>query len=141
MVTGVEAAGLALAVFPILIQGLKAYLDGVQSLRSVKNWKRVLNELIRELDVECLCFENVCGKLLEGMISPGDAKDPMNGDTWDDPELQSKLQERLGPQPTERFTELVKELLQLLENLKTELGIQDKVCDLKPLATELCTQC
>jgi len=80
-----------------------------------------------------ICFENICGKLLEGMISSGDAKDPMNGDTWDDPELQRKLQERLGSQTTERFTELVKELLQLLENLKKELGIQDEVCGSGPL--------
>jgi len=133
MVTGVEAAGLTLAVFPLLIQGLKAYQEGVQSFWSLRNWKRVLSEIIRELDVECICFENICGKLLEGMISSGDAKDPMNGDTWDDPELQRKLQERLGSQTTERFTELVKELLQLLENLKKELGIQDEVCGSGPL--------
>jgi len=52
MVTGVEAAGLTLAVFPLLIRGLKAYHEEAQSFWSLRNWKRVLSEIIRELDVE-----------------------------------------------------------------------------------------
>jgi hypothetical protein len=128
MVTGIEAAGLALAVFPLLLEGLNVYMDGVQRVRDLRNWKRILHRLIRELKVECYCFEDICGKLLEGT---GDAKELMKGNAWDDHQVQRKLRERMGPDVAKTFTELVKELLELLENLKEELGISDEVCGSK----------
>lgn len=127
MVTGIEAAGLALAVFPLILKGLKVYLDGAQMIQDLAGWRSVLKRLVRELDVECICFEDVCSKLLEGIASSRDATEPMNGNAWDDPDLQRKLRERLGSEATARFTELMKELHQLLKELRDELGIHDEV--------------
>jgi len=131
MATGIEAAGLALAVFPLLLKGLSVYVDGVLKFRDLRDWNSVLGRLVRELKVESYVFENVCGQLLEGMVSPGDPKEPMKENPWDDHEIQRKLRERMGPEVAETFTELVKELLELLENLRKELGIDAVVYDQK----------
>ena len=128
MVTGIEAAGLALAVFPLIVQGLGIYLKGVRKIKDLRDSTDILNRLIRHLKVECLCFEEVCAQLLEGMVSARDMTQLMSGNAWMDPKLQVLFQQRMGDEASELFTELVEELHESLKNLRDDLGIQSEVC-------------
>ncbi|KAF8536958.1 hypothetical protein BDD12DRAFT_258064 [Trichophaea hybrida] len=125
MLTGVEAAGLALAIFPIVVQGVGFYVDGARKVKDLKDHKRVLNRLARDLKVECFCFEEVCARLLEGMVSAGETTLLLKGDGWGDTGFQNRLQERLGPEAAETFTELAEELFSSLQQLKEDLGLGD----------------
>ena len=44
MVTGVETAGLVLAIFPLVVKGIKSWVEGVETLKS---WRRARLELKR----------------------------------------------------------------------------------------------
>lgn len=129
MPTGIEAAGLALAVFPIVVQGVGFYVDGARKVKDLKDHRRVLKRLARDLKVECFCFEEVCVRLLEGMVSAGEATLLLKGDGWGDIEFQVKLRERLGQEAAETFTELTEELFSSLKLLEDDLGFNDvNVC-------------
>src|SRR6266480_4445731 len=68
MITGVEAAGLVLAILPLLISGLDHYREG---LIPIKDWLRYRSEvkcLIRNLNVEQVRFRIICEKLLSGIV-------------------------------------------------------------------------
>jgi hypothetical protein len=130
MATGFEAAGLALAIFPLVVQCIGFYIDGARKIKDIKDYEIVLKRLARDLRVECGCFEAACDQLLEGLASPGQVTLLMKGMGWDDVDLKECLRECLGPDRADTFTELVEELLMSIEKLKKDLGIKDnRVCD------------
>ncbi|KAF8537487.1 hypothetical protein BDD12DRAFT_222071 [Trichophaea hybrida] len=51
MVTGVETTGLALAIFPILVQSIGFYLEGSRTIKDWWNYKGVLSRLVRQLEM------------------------------------------------------------------------------------------
>ncbi|KAF8534716.1 hypothetical protein BDD12DRAFT_895321 [Trichophaea hybrida] len=63
-----EVAGLALAIFPLVVKGLGVYLDATQKIKDVKDYKKVLRPLVRQLEMEKCKFVNTCEILLEGMV-------------------------------------------------------------------------
>jgi len=73
-----EAAGLALAVFSLLVKGLGVYLDGARKIKDLRDSEAILIRLVRDLNVECLCFEESCTRFLEGMLSPSEVNRLMN---------------------------------------------------------------
>jgi hypothetical protein len=109
MVTGIETAGLALAAFPILVQGLDFYNSGIRRTTELKNYRRVLKRLVRELKMERCKFGNTCENLLDGMpsISAEETKMLIEGRGWGDAKFQDKLEKHLGPRSAAAFIEAV----------------------------------
>lgn len=58
MVTGVEAAGLALGIFPLVIEGIDSYIDFAKKVKQMKHHKRTLEQFRRELKMEKGKFKN-----------------------------------------------------------------------------------
>ncbi|KAF8244015.1 hypothetical protein K440DRAFT_636555 [Wilcoxina mikolae CBS 423.85] len=125
MVTGVETAGLVLAAFPILIQFLDFYNGGVQKATELRNYRRVLKRLVRELKMEKCKFGNTCENLLDGMpsVSAEEAKSLIEGKGWEDAEFQAKLEKHLGPRSAGAFTEAVEAMNLSLEGLSEKIGL------------------
>jgi hypothetical protein len=111
-----EAAGVALAVFPLVIKGLRFYVD---------LWHRKLGmrSLVRELKVENVLFQNTCTNVLAGIFPPSEVTKLMGGDGWDEDFVQH-LQECWGKQNAEVFIEAVKEMTVTLEELRRKLGLE-----------------
>ncbi|KAF8248393.1 hypothetical protein K440DRAFT_626275 [Wilcoxina mikolae CBS 423.85] len=125
MVTGVEAAGLALAIFPLVVNGFGCYLDGIRKIKEAKNYRGVLKRLIRNLEMEKITFENTCEFFLEGMVSAKEMEDLVIGVGWDRPEFQIILQGRLRANEAEAFAAAVAALTEYLQELVKDLGLDE----------------
>ena len=59
MVTGIEAAGLALGLFPLVIEGVKFYISFAQKFREAKHYKHTLDQFRRDLKMEGSKLKNI----------------------------------------------------------------------------------
>lgn len=123
MVTGVEAAGLALAVFPLVIEGMKTYASGARSIKDMMEYEGILKQYSREIKMEKVQFENTCYQLLEDMLSTEEStfhelmSDPKHA-KWREEELHSALSNRLRTtESVALFEDAVEELSSILNEL------------------------
>lgn len=131
MVTGVEAAGLVLAILPLLISGLQQYQQG---LIPIKDWLRYRSEvksLIRNLNIEQVRFRMTCEKLLGGIVPEEELADLLQcpgGPAWYDEHIESRLKERLQ-ESFAVYLATVEDMQDLLQSLRLKIGLdhEDKV--------------
>ncbi|KAF8536846.1 hypothetical protein BDD12DRAFT_807443 [Trichophaea hybrida] len=69
MVTGIEAAGLALGAFPIAVEFIKFYANGARTMQDMRHHRHILDGFVRELDMEFCKFANTCYDLFEGVVT------------------------------------------------------------------------
>jgi hypothetical protein len=69
MPTGFEAVGLALAIFPILIEAIKFYTNDKDVVSDIRNYQRLLIRISRDLDREQTIFHNSCQRFLEDIAA------------------------------------------------------------------------
>jgi hypothetical protein len=127
MLTGVEAAGIALAIFPLLITGVQSYLDGTRKANDMWHWKRSLRRLRRELETESSLFENTCENLLKEVVSSDKLLALLDGKGWGDPDFVRRLSEHMGERIAKSFVSEVKELSKFLQKLEAKLGLSGQV--------------
>lgn len=58
MITGIEAAGIALGLFPIVLEALKFYTTSADTVKEMKRHKRTLDQFRRDINMEKCKFEN-----------------------------------------------------------------------------------
>lgn len=96
--SGIEAAGLVLGAIPLVVAGLKSYVEGVATVKRYFRYKNELKSLLRGLTTEYDIFRNSCEELLEGLAQPHEMtillEKPGEG-LWKDPVIQQKLKGRL----------------------------------------------
>lgn len=63
MATGFEAAGLALALFPFVLEGIAIYQSSAERVAEIIRHKRTLTKFRRDLETEKAIFENTWYKL------------------------------------------------------------------------------
>lgn len=68
MVTGVEVAGLALATFPLVISGLSHYVEGLETIRSWRQFRRELRTYSIAFETERVWYLDTLEELLEGIV-------------------------------------------------------------------------
>lgn len=133
MVTGIETAGLALAVFPLVVSGLQSYADGARTIKDMWRPEMALKSLIRDIGMEKCKFENTCTFLLEGMVTDLHLTRLMEcpgGPLWSEHDLQEKLENRLRRATVVLcYMDAMQELTSTLQVLQDNLGIDkdDKV--------------
>lgn len=126
MVTGVETAGLVLAIFPLVVKGLDVYLDGSRKAKDLLQWSRGLRCTARVLRAESALFENTCACLLEEVVTPKEVVLLMGGEGWDDRDFQETLTEHMGTKLASAFIEAVEELNSCLNELRRDLGLHEE---------------
>jgi NADPH-dependent 7-cyano-7-deazaguanine reductase QueF-like protein len=67
MASGLEVVGLALAVFPILVEGLKFYADKKGRVRDFIHYRHLLKRIVRDLSREQISFQNSSQLFLENI--------------------------------------------------------------------------
>ncbi|KAF8454293.1 hypothetical protein BDZ91DRAFT_747764 [Kalaharituber pfeilii] len=72
MLTGVETAGIVLAVFPLCIELVKLYASGAGTIYEMRHHHKVLREFHRELEMESCKFYNCLLNLFEDTITEKD---------------------------------------------------------------------
>ena len=129
MVTGVETAGILLAVFPLCIELIKLYASGAETLGEIlRHHHRVLRQFQRELDMEFCKFYNCLLDLFEDTLTEQDCvrffQDPK--------EAEERLKARLDrPGVVGVFIDAIgalqEELNELQGQFPVDKGIADKI--------------
>ncbi|GAP93126.1 hypothetical protein SAMD00023353_6800200 [Rosellinia necatrix] len=96
--SGFEVAGLVLGAVPLLISALEHYGDGWSTLKRWRKYEHELRSVERNLHTERVKLQNVCEKLLVGIVPESQIeamiKDPL-GSLWRDERTHRKIQSRL----------------------------------------------
>jgi hypothetical protein len=128
MITGVETAGLILAVFPILVQGLKAYAQGINTIRLWRSHLRILRQFARDIEGERVVYLNTLEELFIGIASSEEELtqllDNPGGDLWRQEEYNFKLHARLD-HSYDTYVSRLLDLLEALNTLSKKLGISN----------------
>ncbi|CAG8386127.1 unnamed protein product [Penicillium salamii] len=69
MATGFEAAGLALAIFPILIEVVKFYANEKNVVKDFVHYQKLLKRIGRDLSCEKVLFRNSCQRFMQDIAS------------------------------------------------------------------------
>ena len=132
--SGLELAGIILATFPLIINGLENYENGFQM---IKEWSRFRNEFMvfmKSVGKQKLFFRQNIEELLLPIVESDDHMtwllDNPAGQGWKDQELEEKLRRRLmGMDEYEYYMSTVGSILALLGKLKNKLKLVDgEVC-------------
>lgn len=67
--TGFEVVGLVLAIFPLVIEGLKFYAEEKGLVKDFLRYRHVLKRLIQDLSREQTSFHNSCHRFMEDIAA------------------------------------------------------------------------
>ena len=145
--SGIEIAGLVLGAFPLAIEGIKAYSNGMRTIKDIKNYQQILRQFARDLSVEKCKFDNTLLELLRELVDAATIKQMMADlacDEWQDAHFQSQLKDGLRPadETLEIWLHVAKELGECLEIVteKFKLPPPGKVHPPPPPILQLCTR-
>ena len=93
-------AGIALAVFPILVDGIKRFVDGVQTIKRWRRYRVILQDYADILETQKTFYLDTLDGLLTDIVQPQDNIDDLigipRGAIWKRAEYGEKLGQRLG---------------------------------------------
>lgn len=122
--SGIEVAGIVLAVLGALIKGVDVY-DGVVTEREVKL-------LVTSLQVQKLMFSNSVEQLLRSIVPADELEQLLNdpgGDTWRHNGLDQRVVEHLG-EGAEDINKKIHDIYKTLSKLQQKLPVCDHLCTL-----------
>ena len=126
MATGIEIVGLVLGAFPLAVEFIKFYADGARTVHDMRHHQHILDEFVRELDMEFCKFTNTCDDLFEGVVT---AEEVLNlgarSEFWSDKDVQAKMTIRLSPLSIEQFKRAVETLNATLNDLKKRFVVDE----------------
>ena len=125
--SGIEAAGLALAILPLILSTAKGYDNIWGPFLRYKRYAKEAKIYSKELFIQRTVFRNACRDLLEKVIEHDAASsmlDLLTKETWSDCQLNDRLLEQLGEskQACIKIVELIEERLQDIEEENNKFG-------------------
>jgi len=96
--SGFEVTGIVLGSIPLMISTLEHYKNGISVIQRYRRYERELQRLIRNLETEKVKLQNLCEKLLDGIVPPSRIDDMVEnpgGDLWVKGETQKAIRTRL----------------------------------------------
>ena len=127
MATGLEAAGVVLALLPLLVHQIGSYVHGLQMLnhlgsRVYRSW---MERNYTALDNERAILLNTLLIAVDGITyyGFGDQTSDSPSAFWSSPEVQHQLRRKLGDTIYDQFTKTLEVLLGLLDTLTEKLGL------------------
>ncbi len=130
--SGFEIAGVVLGSLPIVVSALQLYIKGASMMQKWRLYARELRSLIRTLETEHGKLENVCAKLLMGIVPETQIetmiKDPL-GQAWQNRDITAKIRLRLW-RSFKIFEDNLRDMNEAMGELKSKLGLgpDGKVC-------------
>lgn len=127
-----EAAGVALAILPLVINQLDNYVQGLETIKSfgAKRYRRELESYSSSLGTQQAIFVNTLERALDGVVEYEDGLDELRsnplGNLWKRQSLQTSLHEKLG-RNFHPFNRMMIEVSTLLEELSRKLGLDKNV--------------
>jgi hypothetical protein len=122
--SGFEIAGAILGSIPLVISTLEHYKNGVSVIQRYRRYERELQRLIRNLETEQVKLQNVCEKLLDGIVPPSriDAMvENPGGELWTKEETQKAIRARLW-KSWDVFERTLRDIQTATEGMYEKLG-------------------
>ncbi|KAF2235089.1 hypothetical protein EV356DRAFT_514708 [Viridothelium virens] len=122
-----EVAGVALGALPLIVEAVKSYRTTYEKIKTIRRWAREVTHVQKRLRVQKRLFENECALLLGSII-----KYPEEIDTILDVGLDvsgtgnahnEHLQQHLGNDNYQCFSDIVEEMLEHLRDIQNDLQI------------------
>lgn len=122
--SGVEFAGLALAVLPLVVNQLDNYARGIETIKDLRRYRWELERYSSTLSAQHAIFLNTLEIFLQDVVDDYDDQCELisnpQGNAWKDPRLRTAMMEKLG-RNYNAFTGIVSGLCGLLEELSNRL--------------------
>ncbi|MCJ1402491.1 hypothetical protein MMC11_005711 [Xylographa trunciseda] len=137
MATGVEAAGLVLAAFPLLVSAAEHYREGFEKIQEWYHFRPEFTAFCHAIDIQRALFDGNLEELLVPLVVSDTEmntllQDP-GGLSWLD--LEDRLRDRL-PRSYTQYRVTMDEMNIIMEKLlKTQFGIEQKISVPKRLLT------
>ncbi|KAJ9607842.1 hypothetical protein H2200_007921 [Cladophialophora chaetospira] len=128
MATGIETAGIVLAILPMIVNQLDAYAQGVENLKGfrTRRYRRQFEEWSTRLGTQHAILLNTLEQTLDGLLEHDDDISELiqnpRGPMWKDPAFQKKLAKTLDRNYI-AFIRTMADLSMLLETLSRDLGL------------------
>ncbi|KAI0532831.1 hypothetical protein GGR58DRAFT_517408 [Xylaria digitata] len=126
--SGFEIAGIVLGALPLVISALNSYSDGISTLKRWRRYNRELRSIVRTLETESVKLQNVCEKLLIGIVPEPQieemVRDPF-GDLWRSRETERRIRFRLW-KGFASFKETLIEIKGAIDEIKTRIDSQNE---------------
>ncbi|EXJ58705.1 hypothetical protein A1O7_06134 [Cladophialophora yegresii CBS 114405] len=129
MASGIETAGIVLALLPLLVNQLDSYVQGIETLKGfrTRRYRRQFEEWSTRLGTQHAILLNTLEQSLEGLVDyDDDISELINnprGPLWRDPSFQKSLAQKLG-RNYGAFLRTMTELSTLLDTLSSKLRLQ-----------------
>ena len=124
--SGFEVAGIALAVFPILVDGMARFVDGVQTIKYWRKYRVRLQDYADIMETQKVYYQDTLEALLSGIVqSEDEMRDLMElprGPIWKKAEYEEKLRQRLGRSLT-MYLKIADKMVNALSSMCEKLGI------------------
>ncbi|CAG7554629.1 unnamed protein product [Fusarium equiseti] len=122
--SGFDVAGVILGSIPLVISTLEHYKNGISVIQRYRRYERELQRLIRNLATEKSRLQNVCEKLLDGIVPPSRIDEMVEnprGDLWVKYETQKAIRTRLW-KSWNAFEETLRDIQTATEGMYEKLG-------------------
>ena len=125
--SGIEAVGLLLGAYPLLMSALEHFRQGAELLEDWWRIKKEYKQCKNEIKVHELAFESNMERFLLPLIVDDDDVDALiaepGGPAWKDPSLEETLKQRL-PKSYDLFLDTISDIKSTMDGLKEELGVE-----------------
>ena len=125
--SGIEVAGLALAILPLILSAAKGYDNVLGSFLRYNRFAEEAKRYSKDLDVQRTIFRNECRNLLEEIINHDAASsmfELLTDQTWFNSEMNDRLLDQLGESKQACIT-----VIELIEGRLQDInGENDRFC-------------
>ncbi|KAL9576250.1 MAG: hypothetical protein Q9212_007258 [Teloschistes hypoglaucus] len=129
MANGIEVAGLALAVFPIVVKGMENLIETAEIFKSWKRYRMVLAEYLQTIKDAGAFFIDTAEQLLEDIIVTKDDLDTLKHDpagvVLANPRYEELLKMRLDHN-YDNFLKTLQKMFAALEGVQKKLGLEQQ---------------
>lgn len=122
--------GLALAIFPILVEGLKFYAEEKGLIKDFFHYQHVLRRIVRDLRREQTTFRNSCQRILEDVASKSGLSEIEVSQMMLDPQHPRWKEDSwvtegiMSNDSVQRYLETVEDMNQVLSDIQNWVGIR-----------------
>ncbi|KAL8679575.1 MAG: hypothetical protein Q9186_004169 [Xanthomendoza sp. 1 TL-2023] len=128
MATGIEIAGLTLAVFPIVVNGVERFMAGLQVIKTWRRYRRELAYYQHHIGSASAMFRNTIEELLEGIVTTQDDITTLGDDPHavasSNPQYEEQLKLRLD-HDYDSCLAIMHRMLDALKTIRKELNLDE----------------
>jgi hypothetical protein len=124
--SGIEVAGIVLAVMPLFITALENYNDGLDPVKAFLRWERELPHFIRKLRNQHVHFQQTLRLLLEPITTEFELAEMLaepNGSHWKDAKMAERLKDKLQ-ESFQAYQSTIADIERIMTKIASKLDLE-----------------